>query len=306
MAHFLEIDRITKVFGTTSAGAAAINVIDGISMNIDEGEVVVFLGPSGCGKSTLMRMVGGLETPTTGRIVLEGREVKGPDRQKGMVFQSYSSFPWLKVLDNVRFGLRFRTDIDAAEKDRIARHYLRMVGLGDFEDYWVNRISGGMRQRVAIAIALLNKPDVIIADEPTTALDVTIQGQILYEMQKLCRESGAALVWITHDLSVIAGLADKVAVMYAGRIVETGTVGEVLDQSRHPYTRGLMGSVPACNPRGQPLKQIPGMTPSLLSLGAGCAFRERCDRATAKCDAMPALGGESHAVRCHHPHGAAA
>jgi peptide/nickel transport system ATP-binding protein len=161
-----------------------------------------------------------------------------------------------------------------------------------------------MRQRVAIAIALLNKPDVIIADEPTTALDVTIQGQILFEMQKLCRESGTALIWITHDLSVIAGLADKVAVMYAGRIVETGSVDDVLDQPRHPYTHGLMGSVPANNPRGRPLRQIPGMTPSLLSLGPGCAFRERCDRATPACGAMPALDGDAHAVRCHHPHGA--
>ena len=143
-----------------------------------------------------------------------------------------------------------------------------------------HQFSGGMRQRVAIAIALLNKPDLIIADEPTTALDVTIQGQILFEMQKLCRESGTGLIWITHDLSVVAGLADEVCVMYAGRIVESGIVDEVLERPLHPYTRGLIDSVPSRNTPGRPLAQIPGMTPSLAAAWAtGCAFRERCPRA---------------------------
>jgi peptide/nickel transport system ATP-binding protein len=173
-----------------------------------------------------------------------------------------------------------------------------------------HQFSGGMRQRVAIAIALLNKPDLIIADEPTTALDVTIQGQILFEMQKLCRESGTALIWITHDLSVVAGLADEIAVMYAGKIVETGSVAQVLDRPMHPYTNGLLSSVPSSNVRGQPLKQIRGMTPSLLAIGGGCAFRDRCDCRQALCDDMPSLATSavagavsdtSHAVRCHYP-----
>ena len=132
-----------------------------------------------------------------------------------------------------------------------------------------HQFSGGMRQRVAIAIALLNEPDLIIADEPTTALDVTIQGQILFEMQKLTRETGAALIWITHDLSVIAGLADRVCVMYAGRIVEQGTTADVLTAPRHPYTRGLLDSVPAKHRPRAAAAQIPGMTPSLLELAAG-------------------------------------
>ncbi len=146
-----------------------------------------------------------------------------------------------------------------------------------------HQFSGGMRQRVAIAIALLHKPDLIIADEPTTALDVTVQGQILYEMQKLVRESGTALIWITHDLAVVAGLADRIAVMYAGRIVEMGDAAAVLDAPRHPYTRGLLDSVPAATQPGARLRQIRGSTPSLLRLGPGCAFRERCDRADAEC-----------------------
>jgi len=162
-----------------------------------------------------------------------------------------------------------------------------------------------MRQRVAIAIALLNKPDLIIADEPTTALDVTIQGQILYEVQKLARETGTALVWITHDLSVVAGLADRVCVMYAGRIVEQGTTAEVLDTPAHPYTQGLLDSVPSRNVRGVRLKQIPGMTPSLIDLPPGCAFRERCSRADAVCGEAPpmtlAAGDPQRGWRCHHP-----
>jgi peptide/nickel transport system ATP-binding protein len=171
-----------------------------------------------------------------------------------------------------------------------------------------HQFSGGMRQRVAIAIALLNKPDLLIADEPTTALDVTIQAQILSEVQTLCRETGTALIWITHDLSVVAGLADEICVMYAGRIVERGAVDAVLDAPLHPYTKGLIGSVPSRNQRGRPLAQIPGMAPSPLALPPGCSFRPRCPREDALCAAPPALtelrpGGWA---RCFHPHGEAA
>ena len=159
------------------------------------------------------------------------------------------------------------------------------------------------RQRVAIAIALLHKPDLIIADEPTTALDVTIQAQILAEVQKLARDNGTALMWITHDLSVVAGLADRIAVMYAGRIVETGSVADVLDRPMHPYTAGLIGSVPSRNRRGTRLRQIPGMTPSLIDLPEGCAFRTRCPRADAACarDPESTSPAPGRALRCFHP-----
>jgi peptide/nickel transport system ATP-binding protein len=150
-------------------------------------------------------------------------------------------------------------------------------------------------------VAMMNKPDLIIADEPTTALDVTIQGQILYEVQRLCRETGTALIWITHDLAVVAAIADEIAVMYAGKIVEYGTADDVLDRPRHPYTAGLLNSVPSRNRKGAPLTQIPGMTPSLMNLPAGCAFRTRCPRATSVCAQDPALSGADHAFRCHHP-----
>jgi len=161
-----------------------------------------------------------------------------------------------------------------------------------------------MRQRVAIAIALLNDPDLVIADEPTTALDVTIQGQILYEMQKLTRETGAALIWITHDLSVVAGLADRVCVTYAGRIVEQGTTAEVLHAPGHPYTRGLLDSVPGNAPPQARLRQISGMPPSLLDPPKGCAFRPRCPYATAVCEQTPEtlpFGTSGRTLRCFHP-----
>ena len=173
-----------------------------------------------------------------------------------------------------------------------------------------------MRQRVAIAIALLNRPALIVADEPTTALDVTIQSQILAEMQSLCRETGTALIWITHDLTVIAGLAQQVAVMYAGRIVERAGVDAVLDAPRHPYTEGLLGSLPSAATPGSPLRQIPGSTPSLGRLPPGCAFSPRCVHASEQCRreapevsverldpgvAGDARGPAQRLFRCHHP-----
>ena len=182
-----------------------------------------------------------------------------------------------------------------------ARDALVRVGIPSPDERlrgYPHQFSGGMRQRVAIAIALLNEPDLIIADEPTTALDVTIQGQILYEMQKLSRETGAALLWITHDLSVVAGLADRICVMYAGRVVEEGTAQEVLGAPRHPYTRGLLDSVPGNAPAHARLKQIPGMTPSLLELPRGLpvsfALRIRRRRMrTEPADASHRRGGPS-------------
>src|SRR5690606_33613648 len=146
-------------------------------------------------------------------------------------------------------------------------------------DNYPHEFSGGMRQRVAIAIAMLNKPDLIIADEPTTALDVTIEAQILYEIQKLCKEQNTALIWITHDLGVVAELADNVAVMYAGRIVEYGAVDDVLSQPIHPYTQGLLNSMPGTSQPGTRLQQIDGMAPTLTGREQGCTFRPRCAQA---------------------------
>ena len=161
-----------------------------------------------------------------------------------------------------------------------------------------------MRQRVAIAIALLHNPDVIVADEPTTALDVTIQAQIVAQVQKLAAETGTAVIWITHDLAVVSGLADRLAVMYAGRIVEEGVTSDILNRPMHPYTLGLLQSLPIRNDRGRPLTQIPGATPSLLNLPPGCAFAPRCGHATELCrrQAPPETRpDEQRRLRCFHP-----
>jgi NitT/TauT family transport system ATP-binding protein len=232
MAPFLELSHVTKIFAVN--GAAGIHVIDDVSMQVAEGEVVVYLGPSGCGKSTLMRMVGGLETPTSGRIVLEGKEVKGPDRQKGMVFQSYSSFPWLKVIDNVRFGLKFRADLDSKEKDRIARHYLRMVGLSEFEDYWVNRISGGMRQRVAIARTFAAGPGILLMDEPFGALDAQNREFLQLQLRDLCLKERKTVIFVTHDVEEAVFLADRIFVFSArpAKILEEIAIRDLLPPAR--------------------------------------------------------------------------
>src|SRR5207244_1898026 len=190
----------------------------------------------------------------------EMRSLRG--RRIAMIFQDpmMTLNPVLRIDTQMIEAIAAHEKVSRTEARARARDALAQVGIPSPEERlsaYPHQFSGGMRQRVAIAIALLNEPDLIIADEPTTALDVTIQGQILYEMQKLTRETGAAVIWITHDLSVVAGLADHVSVMYAGRIVEQGTAEQVLGRPRHPYTRGLLDSVPANNARGARLKRIP-------------------------------------------------
>jgi peptide/nickel transport system ATP-binding protein len=188
---------------------------------------------------------------------------------------------------------------------------LATVGIPDphsrFSAY-PHQLSGGMRQRVAIAIALLHRPALIIADEPTTALDVSVQAQIIHEMRQLVRQSDTAMIWITHDLATVSSLADDIMVMYAGKMVEAGPTRAILKDPRHPYTRGLLDSVPSRNPRGVSLPQIPGSTPSLLKLGQGCAFAPRCAFASAACGEAPptVMGEDAREIRCHYPVGAAA
>ncbi|MFY7963126.1 MAG: ABC transporter ATP-binding protein, partial [Elsteraceae bacterium] len=174
-------------------------------------------------------------------------------------------------------------------------------------DAYPHELSGGMRQRVAIAIAFLNEPALVICDEPTTALDVSIQAQILIEMRSLVRESGVSLIWISHDLATVSVLASRLLVMYAGRLIEEGPTEELLRNPRHPYTQGLMDSLPSRAEPGRDLTQIPGSTPSLTNLPPGCAFKARCGYATSACDQAPPRSAEgARAWRCHHPLGRAA
>ncbi len=220
--------------------------------------------------------------------------------------------PMACLNDVMRIGIQMTEAIRAhrsvswIEARNMARDALGRVGIPRPEerlDAFPHEFSGGMRQRVAIAIALLNRPDVIIADEPTTALDVTIQSQILHQMQRICIEDGTALLWITHDLSVVAGLADMIAVMYAGRIIEAGPADAVVSEPLHPYTEGLIASVPARNRPGEKLRQISGKMPNLGNLPTGCSFRPRCTRADAACERVPLLEelAPRRKARCFHP-----
>ena len=224
---FLKLSRISKSF--VSDDGETTPVIDNVSMDVLVGEFVVFLGPSGCGKTTLMRIVGGLETSNDGEVLLSGEKVTGPDRKKGMVFQAYTSFPWLTVLDNIRFGTKYRNDIGKTEKEMVADHYLQLVGLKEFSNYYVNRISGGMRQRVAIARTLAANPDVLLMDEPFGALDAQtrefLQGQLL-EINKRERKT---TIFVTHDVDESIVLADRIFIFSA----RPASVIEIIQVSQH-------------------------------------------------------------------------
>jgi peptide/nickel transport system ATP-binding protein len=224
-----------------------------------------------------------------------------------MIFQDpmMTLNPTLRVDTQMIEALQAHERVSKSAARARAIDVLGMVGIPSPKErmtVYPHHLSGGMRQRVAIAIALLNSPKLIIADEPTTALDVTIQGQILYEVQKLCREMGTALIWITHDLAIVSGLADRLAVMYAGKIVETGSTADVIRRASHPYTHGLLASIPSIETRGRELFQIPGSTPSLLKLAPGCSFRARCYRATEVCHKEPVLQevAPEHLANCWH------
>lgn len=304
----LEVKNLTTQFHTKSGIVTAVN---DISFSINKGEVMGLVGESGCGKSitgySLMGLVDSPGKVVNGQLLLssvdgtvdlrtlgarEMRSLRGG--RVAMIFQDpmMTLNPVLRIDTQMIEAVLAHQSVSKSRARDISRQALSRVGISAPDERlesYPHQFSGGMRQRVAIAIALLNDPALIIADEPTTALDVTIQGQILAEMQTLCRESGTALIWITHDLSVVAGIADTVSVMYAGRIIEQGSVQDVLGSPRHPYTRGLMNSVPAANQPGQPLRQIRGMAPTLANLPVGCAFRPRCDYATTACTNLPEL-----------------
>ncbi len=315
----LSVQNLLVTFATREGTVTAVN---DVSFEVRRGEVLGLVGESGSGKSvTGLAILGLIDPPgriARGSIRLDGEELVGRPEEElrrlrgkrlAMIFQDPMNTlnPVLRIDTQMMEAIQAHERVsDRAARDR-ARQALSQVGIPSPEERltaYPHQFSGGMRQRVAIATALLHRPALLVADEPTTALDVTIQAQILAEVQNLAAESGTALVWITHDLSVVAGLADRIAVMYAGRIVETGDVAETLERPVHPYTAGLIGSVPSRNRRGVPLAQIPGMTPSLANLPPGCPFSPRCPRATALCRSdMPEATsyGADRAARCHHP-----
>ena len=301
---------------------AMVPAITDVNFHVNRGEIVGLVGESGSGKSvTGLSVMGLVDKPgriTKGKVLLGDEDLvtASPARVRqirgakiAMIFQDpmMTLNPVLRIdTQMIEAITAHEPSVDKATARARCRDALAQVGIPAPEERlrsYPHQFSGGMRQRVAIAIAMLNRPDVIIADEPTTALDVTIQGQILSEMQKLCRETGTALIWITHDLTVVAGLTERVYVMYGGNVVELGPVDAILDNPIHPYTDGLIRSVPWHNQPGHKLHQIPGMTPPIDRMPQGCRFRTRCMRATDECKAeIPFQAfGEQRFARCIHP-----
>jgi peptide/nickel transport system ATP-binding protein len=293
-----------------------LTAIDDISFAIAPGEVLGVVGESGAGKSlTGAAIIGLLEPPLRiagGRIALAGRRIDNlpseamrriRGREIGAIFQDplTSLNPLYTIGRQLVETLRTHLDLSpAAARDR-ALALLREVGIAGAEariDHYPHQFSGGMRQRVVIALAIAANPRLIIADEPTTALDVSIQAQIITLLKRLCRDHGTAVMLVTHDMGVIAETAHRVAVMYAGRIVEIGAVAEIVAHPRHPYTRGLMDSIPRIGGRRQRLRQIDGTMPRLGAIPAGCPFSQRCPEVADRCrrqrpDLLPAAGTEA-------------
>jgi oligopeptide/dipeptide ABC transporter ATP-binding protein len=298
-----------------------VKAVDGISFDVERGKTLGIVGESGCGKSVAnMTILGLTRSPVTrisGRILFEGgdlaqassdelRTVRGNDI--AMIFQDplTSLHPFYKVGKQLVEAILTHQEISKDAARRRAVELLGLVGIPDAKrrlNEYPHEFSGGMRQRVMIAMALVNDPKILIADEPTTALDVTIQAQILALIERLQDQLGMAVILITHDLGVIAESADNVAVMYAGRIVEAGTLDQIFYDPQHPYTWGLLGSLARPDrPRVRRLSQISGQPPSLLAPPLGCHFRPRCPHAFDRCTEVPKLevrGGEAgHADRC--------
>jgi peptide/nickel transport system ATP-binding protein len=278
-----------------------LTAVDGVSIDIAAGEVLGVVGESGAGKSlTGAAIIGLLEPPGRimgGEVRLAGRRIDNlsPEEMRkvrgkriGMVFQDplTSLNPLYRIGDQIVETIRTHVRVSETEARERAIALLQEVGIQGARariDSYPHAFSGGMRQRVVLALALCAEPDLLIADEPTTALDVSIQAQIITLLKRLCRERGTAVMLITHDMGVIAETADRVAVMYAGRIVEVGPVRDVVQRPQHPYTKGLMGAIPTTGPQATRLVQIPGSMPRLDAIPKGCAFHPRCVHAFDRC-----------------------
>ncbi len=288
-----------------------LTALDDVSFHIDKGEILGVVGESGAGKSlTGAAIIGLLEPPgrvTGGEILLDGRRIDNLDddamkrirgKEIGAIFQDplTSLNPLYTIGQQLVETILTHLPLSASQARNRAIELLESTGIPAAReriDHFPHQFSGGMRQRVVIALALAAEPRLIVADEPTTALDVSIQAQIIDLLKSLCREHGAAVMLITHDMGVIAETADRVAVMYAGRVVEIGPVERVIQAPQHPYTRGLMGSIPSIHGKAEFLAQIDGSMPRLNAIPSGCAFNPRCPHRMPRCtqerpDLLPA------------------
>jgi len=295
----LEVDDLRTSFHTRNG---VVRAVDGVSFCIDRGETLGIVGESGSGKSVTCLSLLGLVPQPPGRIEGAGAMLEGIDllrcpqevlrgirgRRVAMIFQDpmTSLNPYMTIEEQLMEPLLIHEKIGRAAAARMALQALQEVGVPEAEQRirsYPHQFSGGMRQRVMIAMALIGKPDLLIADEPTTALDVTVQAQILDLIAQQQRQRGVAVIFISHDLSVVAGFCDRVMVMYAGRVVETADTRAVFREPKHPYTRALQRSRPAMQAKGAELYVIPGLPPDLSRPVPGCAFAPRCEFAVADC-----------------------
>jgi len=313
----LEVNNLQVEFPSRHGVLVALR---GVSFALDAGERLGIVGESGAGKSmaafAILNLVSAPGRITGGEILFDGQDIsKLSDTEMrsirgdriSMIFQDpmMTLNPVLTVGVQMVETLKAHREISDAEAKRLSIERLREVAIPSPEtrfDAYPHELSGGLRQRVVIAIALLTDPAVIIADEPTTALDVTIQAEILALLLELCRNHDVGLILITHDLAVVSQVTQRVIVMYAGRIVEEGLTRNVITRPLHPYTHGLIGALPQQNEPGEPLNQIPGTMPSLDAVPSGCAFHPRCQFADERChDELPTLREiEASHVACHH------
>ena len=316
----LQVEDLQVEFRTRRGTALVLN---GVDFEVHRGETLCVVGESGCGKSmTALALLRLIPQPPgrmrSGRVLFDGedlaqaseermREIRG--NRISMIFQEpmTSLNPVFTVGDQIGESLRLHAGMDAGQARLQAIEMLRQVGIPAPErrvDEYPHQMSGGMRQRVMIAMALACRPDILIADEPTTALDVTVQAQIFDLLRDLQREKGTAIVMITHDMGVVAEMADRVMVMYAGRVIEQGTAAQVLGSPRHPYTQGLIECLPdlgsSRHAERSRLPEIRGVVPSIWELGSGCAFRERCPHAGPRCarEVPPMVQDVGHGVAC--------
>jgi oligopeptide/dipeptide ABC transporter ATP-binding protein len=315
----LEVRGLVTSFRTPRG---TLRAVDALSLSVPAGKTVCIAGESGCGKSVTALSIMGLLPDNAsieqGQILFKGRDLVALDatarrrlrgRELAMIFQEPMTAlnPVLSVGEQVAEVFRIHGTAGAAESGQRALQMLEQVKIPDaarrFAEY-PHQMSGGMKQRVMIAMALAHRPALLIADEPTTALDVTIQAQVLNLLAEMQREIGMAIIFVTHDLAVVAEIADEVVVMYAGRVVERAPVVELFERPAHPYTRGLLAARPRPGQTrhdGSTLSVIPGSLPALHERGMGCAFRARCPQAMARCaEAVPALQavGDGHEAAC--------
>ncbi|GMX63759.1 dipeptide ABC transporter ATP-binding subunit DppD [Paenibacillus elgii] len=314
----LEVKDLHVSFATYGGEVQAVR---GVSLTLRRGETLAIVGESGCGKSVTARSLMRLLPPQTskirqGSIRFQGRELTGLSEKQmreirgsaiTMIFQDAMTAlnPTITIGEQIMEGIIRHQKLSRSEARKQAVEMLELVGISNPESrlkQHLHQFSGGMRQRIMIAIAAVGKPSVIIADEPTTALDVTIQAQILDLFKLLQRKTGVSIIMITHDLGVVANIADRVNVMYAGKVVESGTVDEVFQHPQHPYTKGLLASMPRLDSdRNTPLQSIPGTPPDLFAPPKGCAFAARCPYAMEVCaDFQPGTTSLSggHRVAC--------